>query len=131
VQKVCSNAGTYASNVDHFVVVGEWTAAMTDCAAALNGYGVGSRYEGNYYLDNKATGRSCGNINYIDTWDSTLKDNTRRYIEAQLDVFSQQTQGFVFWNFKTEGSAEWDLFRLIDAGVFPNLKGRKVSSVCS
>lgn len=92
VQYVCSNAGTYASNFDHFVVVGEWTVAMTDCAPALNGYGLGSRWEGSYPMTGAVPStRSCGDINFIDTWNSTTMDNTRRYIEAQLDVFEQQT----------------------------------------
>ena len=129
---VCSNANTYAANVDHWVVVGEWTAAMTDCAPALNGYGLGTRWEGSYPLTGAVPStRSCGQINFIDTWNQTLKDNTRRYIEAQIDVYEQQTQGWVFWNFKTEASAEWDLERLLAADVFPNLNGYKPSSLCS
>lgn len=100
VDKVCSNAAVYASNVDHWVVVGEWSAAMTDCAAALNGYGLGSRWEGNY-PGTTSTGRSCGGINFIDTWNQTMKDNTRRYIEAQLDVFEQQTKGWVVCQLRT------------------------------
>ncbi len=132
VKYVCSNAGTYSANVDHWVIVGEWSAALTDCAAALNGYGLGSRWEGSFPLTGAMPStRSCGDINYIDTWNQTLKDNTRRYIEAQLDVYEQQTQGWVFWNFKTEASAEWDLERLLVAGVFPSLKGRQASSLCS
>lgn len=35
-QHVCNNANTYAGS-DKWSFVGEWTAAMTDCAAALNG----------------------------------------------------------------------------------------------
>ena len=125
VQYVYSNAATYSGNVDHWVVVGEWSAALTDCAAALNGYGLGSRWEGSYPLTEAVPStRSCGSINYIETWNQTLKDNTRSYIEAQLDVFEKNTQGWVFWNFKTEGSPEWDLFRLLTAGLFPSLKGR-------
>lgn len=116
---VCSNAGTYSANVDHYVIVGEWSAAMTDCAAALNGYGVGAKYDGNQpgapYIG------SCAKINFIDTWNQTLKDNTKKYIQAQIEVYEQMTAGWVFWNFKTEASAEWDLFRLLDAGVFPKL----------
>lgn len=104
---------------------------MTDCAAALNGYGVGSRWEGNYPGSSHSTGRSCGNINFIETWDQTQKTNTANYINAQLDVYEQRTQGYIFWNFKTEASPEWDLFRLLDAGVFPNLKGRKAGKTCS
>ena len=33
VQKVCSNSYTYAADTSHWVIVGEWSAAMTDCAA--------------------------------------------------------------------------------------------------
>lgn len=35
-QLVCNNAASY-SGADKWTFVGEWTAAMTDCAAALNG----------------------------------------------------------------------------------------------
>ena len=106
---------------------------MTDCAAALNGYGVGSRWEGSHFGSTGATGRSCGNINFIETWNATIIENTRRYIAAQLDVYTQNTNGFIFWNFKTEASPEWDLFRLLDHPdrIFPNLNGRGPSSVCS
>ena len=92
---------------------------MTDCAAALNGYGIGAKYDGNQ--PNAPRIGSCDKINYIDTWDKTLKDNTRKYIQAQIEVYEQMTNGWVFWNFKTEASAEWDLFRLIDNGIFPKL----------
>ena len=104
---------------------------MTDCAAALNGYGLGSRWECSYPYDSTPCSRSCGEISFIDTWNQTLKDNTRRYIEGQIDAYEQTTDGWVFWNFKTEASAEWDLFRLLDAGVFPSLQGRQATSVCS
>lgn len=128
---VCSNAGTYSSNVDHFVIVGEWTAAMTDCAAALNGYGIGAKYDGNQ--PNAPKIGSCDTINFIDTWDQKLKDDTRKYITAQIEVYEQMTNGWVFWNFKTEASAEWDLFRLLDAGVFPQLPldASNYQSACS
>ena len=103
---------------------------MTDCAAALNGYGIGARYEG-YYPGSRHHG-SCSNINFIDTWDQTLKDDTRQYIETQLDVYERFTNGWIFWNFKTEASAEWDLFRLLNVGVFPQpLTDRKFQSICS
>lgn len=104
---------------------------MTDCAAALNGYGVGSRWEGSYFGSKGSTGRDCGDINFLETWNDTLIENTRRYINAQLDTYLQQTRGFFFWNFKTEASPEWDMFRLLDKGIFPNLKDRQSSSVCS
>ena len=129
-QMVCDNSGSYADNVDHWVVVGEWSAAMTDCAAALNGYGIGARYDG-WYPNSTKLG-SCDQINFIDTWSQQLKDDTRKYVETQLDVFEQKTNGWIFWNFKTEASAEWDLFRLLDAGVFPQpLTSREYNTICS
>lgn len=103
---------------------------MTDCAAALNGYGIGARYDG-WYPGSSRVG-SCDTINFIETWSDQLKEDTRHYIESQLSVFEKSTQGWVFWNFKTEASAEWDLFRLLDAKVFPQpLTSRKYPMVCS
>ena len=128
-QYVCNNAKTYGG-ADKWTFVGEWSAAMTDCAAALNGYGIGARYDGTYPGSNYVG--SCGSINYIDQWSQTMKDDTRGYIEAQMEAFERNTIGWVFWNFKTEGSPEWDAFRLIDAGVFPQpLTDRKFSQICS
>jgi glucan 1,3-beta-glucosidase len=64
---------------------------------------------------------SCGSINFIDQWTEYNKSSTKNYIAEQIRVFESQMQGWIFWNFKTEASAEWDAFRLIDAGVFPAL----------
>ncbi|KZF24319.1 glycoside hydrolase family 5 protein [Xylona heveae TC161] len=128
-QGVCNGAASY-SDADHWVVVGEWTAAMTDCAPALNGYQIGARYDGTY--PGSTYVGSCDIFNFIDLWNQTLKDDTRGYIEAQMETFERYTQGWIFWNFKTEASAEWDAFRLIDAGVFPQpLTDRKFSAICS
>ena len=96
----------------------------------MAGYGLGARYDGTY--PNSTYVGSCENINYIDTWSQTFKDDMRGYIEAQLEAFEQNTQGWVFWNFKTEASPEWDAFRLIDAGVFPQpLTSRKFGAICT
>ncbi|MCJ1286828.1 exo-1,3-beta-glucanase [Xylographa opegraphella] len=129
-QLVCNNAFSYTANQAHWTVVGEWTAAMTDCAPALNGYLIGARYDGTY--PGSSFVGSCATINDINTWDDTYRNDVRGYIEAQLEVYEQYTRGWVFWNFKTEASAEWDLFRLLDAGVFPQpLTARKFSQICS
>ena len=103
---------------------------MTDCAAALNGYGIGARYDGTY--PNSTYVGSCENISFLNTWPDSYKNDMRGYIEAQLEIFEQYTRGWVFWNFKTEASAEWDLFQLLDAGIFPQpLTSRKFNSICS
>jgi len=127
-QLVCNNAGSY-SGADKWTIVGEWTGAMTDCAPALNGYLVGARYDGTY--PGSSYVGSCDGINDITTWSDDFKNDMRGYIEAQLEVFEHYTQGWVFWNFKTEGASEWDAFRLIDAGVFPQpLSDRKFGPIC-
>ncbi|KAL9585223.1 MAG: hypothetical protein Q9212_001653 [Teloschistes hypoglaucus] len=114
---VCTNSPTYSGSTSHWVVVGEWSAAMTDCAAALNGWHIGARYAG-YYPGSTRVG-SCDSINFIETWSQQLKTDTQLYIAAQISVFEQKTNGWVFWNFKTEASPEWDLFRLLDNNIFP------------
>lgn len=128
-QLVCNNAPTY-SGADKWTFVGEWSAAMTDCAAALNGYGIGARYDGTY--PGSWFVGSCDDRNFIERWEQWLKDDTRAYIEAQLETFERRTQGWVFWNFKTQGSPEWDAFRLIDEGIFPQPLGdRRFEQICA
>ena len=127
-QYVCNNAQTY-SGADKWTFVGEWSAAMTDCAYALNGYGIGARYDGSY--PGSSYVGSCSNMNNIATWSQTFKDDTRGYIEAQMETYEAKTQGWIFWNFKTESAPEWDAFRLIDAGVFPQpVSARKFGVIC-
>ena len=48
-----------------------------------------------------------------------MRTATTNYIQAQLNVYNQ-LGGWIFWNFKTEASAEWDLFRLLDNGIWPS-----------
>lgn len=94
-QLVCNNAGAY-SGADKWTFVGEWSAAMTDCAYALNGYGIGARYDGTY--PGSSYVGSCTSKLNINLWDGTMKNDTRGYIEAQLDTFEHYTQGWTFWN---------------------------------
>jgi glucan 1,3-beta-glucosidase len=129
-QRVCNNVQSYASNSDKWVVVGEWTAAMTDCAPALNGYGIGARYDGTY--PGSSFVETCAGKNDITQWNETFRNDMRGYVEAQLEAFESQTQGWVFWNFKTESAHEWDAFALLDNGIFPQpLTDRKFSAICA
>lgn len=129
INLVCSASGAWSGS-DKLEVIGEWTGAMTDCAKYLNGYGVGARYDGTF-PQSTFVGSCVGKSN-IASWDQNMKDNTRRYLEAQMDTFEQVVGGWVFWNFKTEGSGEWDAFKLLDAGIFPQpLGARKFAPACS
>jgi glucan 1,3-beta-glucosidase len=127
-QQVCSSTNAFIGT-DKWEVVGEWSGAMTDCAVNLNGRGVGARYDGTF--PGSTRHGSCAGVNSISQWSQTQKDNHRRYIETQLDYYEKKTAGWIFWNFKTEGSAEWDLYALIGAGVFPQpITARKFPLVC-
>ena len=48
-----------------------------------------------------------------------MRTGTTNYIQAQISKY-ESLGGWIFWNFKTEATAEWDMFRLIDAGVWPS-----------
>ena len=76
---------------------------------------------------------SCaGKSGPVSSWSQDWKNSIRKYIEVQLDAYESE-QGWIFWNFKTEGSAgEWDLFQLLDNGVFPQpLTSRKFGKHCN
>jgi len=131
-QGVCNDASTWATGEDKWLVCGEWTGAMTDCAKWLNGRGTGARFDGT--LPGSSYIGDCGMYLDITQWDQTFQNDVRGFIEAQLDVFAQYTQGFIFWNFKTENTCapEWDLFALLDGGMFPQpLSDRRYGSICA
>lgn len=130
-QQVCSAVSSYSTS-DKWTFVGEWSGAMTDCAPNLNGYKAGNRYEGSFPGSSRV-GSCSGKTGRVSAWSQTMKDDTRKYIETQLDAFETKTQGWMFWNFKTEGGAgEWDLFQLLDDGVFPQpITSRKFGKFCT
>ncbi|KAK7520451.1 glycoside hydrolase superfamily [Phyllosticta citriasiana] len=114
---------------DKWTIVGEWTAAMTDCAYWLNGVSKGARYDGTF-PNSKKIG-DCSPYDDISKWDQSLRDDTRRYIETQLDQF-ELTNGWIFWTLKTESAPEWDLYKLAEAGLFPQpLTQRKFGDGCN
>ncbi|KAF1831973.1 glycoside hydrolase [Decorospora gaudefroyi] len=131
VSLVCNNAVNYYSTSDKWTIIGEWSGAFTDCAPHLNGFNSGSRMEGTFpgswYIDSCA-----GKSGPVASWSQDWKDQVRRYIEAQIDSYEAKTRGWIFWNFKTEGSAgEWDVFQLLDNDVFPQpLTDRRFPKAC-
>lgn len=124
-QFACSNSEAY-DGADKWTFVGEWTGAMTDCAYQLNGYGRGARYDGTLLNSNSSYIGDCSWRNDLDQWPRWYKKETRRFIEAQLQAFEKKTQGWFWWNFKTESASEWDAFELIDAGIFPAIRNGTV-----
>jgi glucan 1,3-beta-glucosidase len=108
-------------------IVGEWSAALTDCCKWLNGVGRGARYD-NTFSGNGVIGQ-CRFSNDHSKMTDTDKINTRRIIEAQLDLYNQ-TNGFFFWTYKTESAIEWSMKDLAALGLFPQpLSNRKFARV--
>lgn len=116
ISTVC-NWGYQHLQEAHWNVVGEWSAALTDCAKWLNGAARGARWSGDY--DGVAYIGSCDPYTDLGNWTDEHRTNVRKYIEAQLDAF-EQNQGWIYWNWKTETAIDWDVSRLLQAGVFPS-----------
>jgi glucan 1,3-beta-glucosidase len=129
-QLVCNRRPEW-SNSDKWLVVGEWSAAQTDCALHLNSYRVGARFDGSY--PGSSYHGSCADKTNIANWNSDYRGDVRGFIEAQLDTYEKHANGWFFWNFKTEKDAhEWNAFALLDAGLFPQpLTNRLFGPVCS
>lgn len=109
----------------HPAVVGEWSAAITDCATWLNGVGIGARYDGSYYKTTNFTTSdtpvgNCTSQLPIGNWTKQYREQVRQFVEAQLVTYSTKTSGWIFWNWKTEGAAEWDYLKLKDNDLFPS-----------
>lgn len=115
VEYACELGRDYAKeNLWH--VVGEFSSALTDCTPLLNGVYRGARYDATFQSDTYLG--SCEGINDVSTWSDQKKQDTRRYVEAQLDAY-EQAGGWIFWTYKTEDTVEWDVRQLINNGLFP------------
>lgn len=122
------NIKNYASGIEdelnhHPAVVGEWSAALTDCAPWLNSVNWGTRWEGTPPYDNSPIKlksiKNCHEINNWKSWSEKHKRDTRKFIEIQLDQYESKTNGWIFWCYKTETTIEWDFKRLAQYGLFP------------
>lgn len=120
--------GKKTSSEYHWTVTGEWSAALTDCTKWLNGVGRGARWDESYQSDTYFN--TCNDNDDFSSWSDTRKEDTRRYIEAQLDAYDQGA-GWVFWTWKTENSIEWDFQKLMETGLFPQpLSDRQYPNQC-
>ncbi|KAG7195765.1 exo-1,3-beta-glucanase [Scheffersomyces spartinae] len=128
VSFACKQGATHKSMENKWTVVGEFSAALTDCAFWLNGVGRGARYSGDY--DGVGYIGSCDTFTSYDVWTDCQKENARRYVEAQFDAW-EQTGGWFFWCWKTEGAIDWDFQRLSYHGVIPSpLTDRQYPNQC-
>lgn len=130
--KLACEWGTGTLDESHWTVCGEFAAALTDCAKWVNGVGFGARYDGSYVNQGQTSSYigSCANNEDISSWSEERKQNTRRFVEAQLDAFEMRG-GWIIWAYKTESLIEWDLQRLTYNGLFPQpLTARQYPGQC-
>lgn len=101
-------------------IVGEWSAALTDCAQWLNGAHTGARYDGTFQ-DAPYIGSCVGQDNRSsNVFTDEYKQDLRRFVEAQMDAYeSGSSQGWFFWNFKTERAPQWNYLLGLQEGWIP------------
>ena len=83
------------SQNQHWTVVGEFSAAITDCAKYLNGRGIGARYDGSY-SGSSYIGSCQGKSGSGDDWTEDYKNRVRSFWNAQIDSW-EGGKGYFFW----------------------------------
>lgn len=129
LNQVCGKRSSIAQSQPHlYTVVGEWTAAPTDCAKYLNGRGVGARYDGSY------PGSSYhGSCNGKTGTGSDFTDNYKNYLASMFDTqrsVYEAGSGWIFWTWKTEQAADWDYQRGLKLGFITNNLNQKGLASC-
>ncbi|TFK47802.1 glycoside hydrolase family 5 protein [Heliocybe sulcata] len=131
ISSTCALKDGYSSYVDNniWMVMGEWTTAMTDCATWLNGRNVGARWDGS--MNTGQTFGSCdGYSGDSSTWSSDYKTFMRRFWEAQVDV-SEAASGWIFWCWKTESADDWSYQKGVEGGWIPKDPSDRIyPSIC-
>ncbi|KAI8901541.1 glycoside hydrolase superfamily [Globomyces pollinis-pini] len=115
-QEVCQKGVRFKEYQDRNlpIVVGEWSAAMTDCTKYLNGYKNSKTF---------SSQSACANaVIPIANWSEERKTATKIYILMSLDAF-EKGRGWIFWTYKTEvvsgSDSAWDFKMLAKHGLFP------------
>ncbi|PBK71986.1 glycoside hydrolase family 5 protein [Armillaria solidipes] len=114
--------GPSLSSFHLWTIVGEWTAAPTDCAKYLNGKlnyvtgrGVGARYDGTY--PNSTWVGDCGcKTGSASSFSQEYKDFLRKYWEAQVITY----QNWIHWTWKAESADDWSYQAGLAGGWIPH-----------
>lgn len=96
----CAKASSLQSaNRDKWQVVGEWTAAFTDCARSLNGRDKGARYDGTFPGVKSKKG-SCGpKRGPASNFSQGYKDLLARFFAVQKETY-EKGSGWIYWTWK-------------------------------
>lgn len=105
------------------IVVGEFTDQTNICVDASGNITAGTSCS--------TSGCQCSAQLDPSQWNSYLIDATRKYMEAQMDVFEENSLGWFLWSYTGPGA--WGLDNLFSAGVVgPNtVTERKFPAQCS
>ncbi|KAK9456929.1 glycoside hydrolase superfamily [Dipodascopsis uninucleata] len=99
---------------------GEWSAALDVCA-----YVNGTILPGEYCSED---GCQCTSDD-PSTWNVTLLDYMRRFVEAQMDVFEGNGTGYFYWSHTGPGA--WNFISGVEQGWIPQpLTDRKFPGQC-
>ena len=120
VPKVCKYAPIWYTHDPRHHFVGEFAGTRSECERVLADYS--DQIPG-------CEGVLDINSNY---WSQQYRDDTRRFVEAELDAFERSGQGWVFWTYKTEDRISIDLGLMIKYGMFPQpFDDRKYPNQCN
>ncbi|KAI5120782.1 hypothetical protein M0805_002409 [Coniferiporia weirii] len=132
IDTACAVADSGIADFDLWVIVGEWSPAITDCAKYLNGRGVGARYDGSFSGSTKV-GSCTGFSGSASTFSSSYKTFLRQFWEAQT-ISYEAGQGWIQWTWKTEAGTgeEWSYQVGLAYGWIPqNPTSREYPNICS
>ncbi|ORY75356.1 glycoside hydrolase superfamily [Leucosporidium creatinivorum] len=143
IQKYCS----YSSDVSALSaggkrpIVGEWTAASTDCSGKIpgitykstdtvKGLGGGARYDGTAigatYKVGSCTGKTGSGANFS----SAYKASLRKFYEVQTTVY-ERGSGWIMWTWKMESGDDWSYQAGLKYGWIPkNPTEKKYGNQC-
>lgn len=116
INTACGTQSTL-SNFDLWLMVGEWSPAITDCATYLNGRGNGARYDGSF-PGSTYVGSCTGLTGSASTFSSSYKTFLRQFWEAQV-ISYEKSNGWLMWTWKTESADEWSYLAGLQNGWIP------------
>lgn len=121
VPAVCKNAPKWYGKDPRRHFVGEFSGTRAECERVLAGFS-----------DSIPPCHGVNNISSSDWWTTKYRDDTRRFIEAQLDAFESSGDGWVFWTYKTDDGIALDMRHLVEYDIFPMpFHERKYPNQCS
>lgn len=110
IAQACTwNTSLAAASEEMPTYVGEWSA-MTEICLHANG----STTPGSICLE---SGCQCTS-DHFSSWNQTLVDIVRQYVEAQLEVFESSSSGYFMWSLKGPGA--WGFENGVGNGTIPS-----------